>query len=118
MQLEIRRRLSAVLLILALVFGPGATTVHAASMDAKMAGAASSDTHLPGNCEDCDTAKAGMSAGSCSVTYCGGLAISPTPGETAFSRVPASKLAFYDSRHLTQHVGPPDPGPPRPTILS
>ena len=116
MPFDMVRRLSAVLVTLALAFGPGAGSVHASSMGAKMAMAASSATHSPSKCDDCG-AKGGMSGGACSVN-CSGLTALFSADNAVFDRLPVETRGPYDTRHRTGHADPPDPYPPRPTILS
>jgi hypothetical protein len=119
MLVETVRRISTLLVTLALVFGPAVNSVYAASMGAKMAVAASSDVHSPSKCDDCGAAKAGMSVGMCSAaSYCGGLTAFPSTGNAVFEPLPVGTLAPYNTRHMTGRADAPDPYPPKPTILS
>ena len=118
MLVDLARRISAALLTLALVFGPAAMGVHASSMGAKIAVAASNDTHSPGKCDDCGAAKAGISAGVCSVVTCSGISAIPSSEQAVFDWLPAETFGPYDPRHRAGHADPPDPYPPRLTILS
>lgn len=113
------RRISAILVALALAFGPAGVVVNASSMSAKMAAvAASGDMHSPGKCSDCDASKATMSGGVCSAAFCSGfIAFPPVTSGAGLDRVSADTFR-YDARHLAGRVNPPDPYPPRPTIPS
>lgn len=113
---DVTRRIAAALVTLALVFGPGVNSVYASSMGAKMAVAASSDPHSPSNCGDCGAVKANLSG--CSVAYCSGVIAFPSVGTVVFDGLPADRLGSYDTRRMTGRVNPPDPYPPKPTILS
>src|SRR5712692_1697901 len=114
---DLVRRISMVLVALALAFGPGGNGVYASSMGAKMAMAASSDAYSPSKCGDCGATKAGMLAGACSVAYCSGLTAFSFAASGIFDWPPADTLPFGDTRHLTGRADAPDPYPPRPTIL-
>lgn len=112
------RRISALLVALALVFGPAGVGVNASSMSAKMAAVAvSGDMHSPGKCSDCGASKATMSGAVCSAAFCGGFIAFPVASHGGLDWVSAD-APRYDVRHLAGRVNPPDPYPPRPTILS
>jgi hypothetical protein len=117
MLFDMVRRISAILLTLSLAFGPGALSVHASSMGAKMAAVASSATHSPSKCDDCGAAKAGMSGGTCAVN-CSGLTAFFSADEALFDWLPVNTRKPYGARHGNGHTAPPEPYPPRPTILS
>ncbi len=110
------RRMSAALLSLALVFGPAAYSVHASGMDAKMIMTMSSDMHSTGACDDCDGNQAGVPAGACSMCCSGVTAVSPSVAE--FARLPIEAHGHAFARVMTGLDGPPDPYPPRSTVLS
>lgn len=117
MLIDTVRRIAAVLVALGLLFGPAAGSMHASSMSAKMVMSASNGTHSSGDCNDCGTAKAGMPIGACSAIYCGGLIAYLTADDIGSDWLPAKGFTPRDSRHVSGHVGPPDPYPPKPTIL-
>lgn len=105
-------RLSALLFTLALVVGFAAHGVQAAHMSATMAAAA---THapMPDGCDGCD--KDGKAAPSCSTLCAGLVALLP-----AASMVETVKMTPRYSDVSVSGVGlcgPPDPFPPRPTVL-
>lgn len=112
------RRISGLLVALALIVGPGMSSVYAASMAAKMTVAASSDMHSPGKCDDCGSTNASMSVGMCSALYCSGFAAFPFSSHAVFDGMSADTHVPCDGRHIARRVNPPDPYPPRLTILS
>lgn len=116
---DVARRIAAILLALALVFGPAGVGINASSMSVKMAAvAASGDMHSSGKCSDCDASNATMSGGVCSAVFCSGfIAFPPVTSRAGLDWVSADTFR-YDARHLAGRVSPPDPYPPRPTILS
>lgn len=111
------RRISAVLLTLALALGPVLNSVHAASMGAKMLLAATSDMGAPGKCDDCGAAKTGMN-GICSAMFCSGLNVFPGAGGAVFEPLLIHRLPIYDTRVLAGRAVVPDPYPPRPAFQS
>jgi len=111
-------RIVAIVLALGLVFGPVTGSVQAASMNAKMVVAASSGMHSSRDCNDCGTTKTSMSGAACTAAYCSGITALPYAGSAVFDWLPADTFAPTDARHVSGHVGPPDPYPPKPTILS
>ncbi len=111
------RRISAVLLTLALALGPVANSVHAASLGAKMLMAATSDTGAPGKCDDCGAAKTGTN-GVCSAMFCSGLNVFPSAAGAAFKPLLIHRLPTYETLVLAGRAVVPDPYPPRPTAQS
>src|SRR5713101_7891012 len=107
MLVDMVRRIAAVLVTLALAFGPATSSVHASSMGAKMAVSASSATHSPSKCEDCGTAGAGMSGGLCSVN-CSGLTAFFSADKAVFDWLPVDTREPYGARHGIGHADPPD----------
>lgn len=114
---DVAHRISAILVTLALVFGPAATGAYASSMGAEMAVAAASEMHSPGKCSDCGASKTTMSGGVCSVAFCSGFTAFPVAGGAVFDWV-ADSLRSYSTRDIAGRVIPPDPYPPRFTILN
>lgn len=112
------RRISAVILALALVLGPAGGGLYASLAGAKAAVVTiSGNSHSPGNCDHCD-AKGGLPAGLCSSgTFCSSPAI--TPVEHFVPEQPlAAEPVLYEPNHLSGRAQAPDPYPPRSTILS
>ena len=117
MMRRMTRRISAVLLTLALALGPVANGVHSASMGAKMLMAASSDTGALGKCDDCGAAKTGMN-GVCPATFCSGLNVFPPAGDVVFEPLLIHSRPTYDTRVLAGRPVVPDPYPPKPAVQS
>jgi hypothetical protein len=116
MVIDTVRRISAVILALALVFGPAGGGVYASLGGVKAAVmVASGDSHSPGNCNDCGAGKGGIPAGLCSsVAFCSGFAITPA-GHFTPERLPAGRALAYEAHYLTGRADAPDPYPPRST---
>ena len=113
MRFALVRRISAVVLALALAMGPAMYSVHASAMTAKMAVAASSDMHSPGKCDHCVAGKAGLSVNACS-GFCSGLtAFSSTDNAVVFDQLPIDLFGPFGARKISGHADPPDPYPPR-----
>ena len=115
---DVARRIAAILVTLALVFGPAVAAVNASSMATKTAVAAASNMHSPGTCSGCGASKATMSGGVCSIAFCSGFTAFPVAIHAGLDWVLANTLVPYDARHMTGRAVPPNPYPPRPTILS
>jgi len=112
------RRISALILALALVFGPAGGGVYASLGGAKAAVlTVSGNSHSPGNCDHCG-AKGGVPVGLCSSgAFCSSPAITPVD-HFAPERPSAAQAVFYKPNQLTGRADAPDPYPPRFTILS
>jgi hypothetical protein len=110
------RRLLVMFLALSLTLGPAMNAVHASSMGAKMVVTSSGDTHHQGNCKDCPGSNTGTAPGECTVCCIG------VPGvcvPTAVIDVPPAETQRYVTPNfLADHRIPPDPYPPRHTVLS
>lgn len=118
MPCDVACRIAAILVALNLAFGPAGVGVYASPMAAKMTAAtASSDTHSPSKCSDCGATKSTMSGGVCSAAFCSGFIAFLATGHVGLDSVSADRPR-YDARHLAGRVNPPDPYPPRSTILS
>lgn len=111
MMSECVRRITVLLLTLALTAGLMSHGFRAAEMGVKMAVAAASDMQISGRCDGCSDGHDGMQAGTCS-PYCGTVSALPS--------VPAvyDVLPIDAAQHLpvligTGWGGPPDPYPPR-----
>jgi hypothetical protein len=76
----------------------------------------SSDMPMPGKCNGCAGNEKGVAPAACSA-FCG--AVIGLPSVVAvFDAVPIDTLGLSDGPIVTGHADPPDPYPPRPTILS
>jgi hypothetical protein len=115
MSFNVVRQLFAILLTLSLTLGPAMNAVHASSMGAKMVVTSLGDTHHQGNCKDCPGSNTGMAPGECTVCCIG------VPGvcvPTAVIDVLSAETQRYVTPNLlADHRIPPDPYPPRPTVL-
>jgi len=118
MVIDMIRRIAAAVLSLALVFGPGVNGAYAASMGVITASTAIGDAHSTSTCNDCGTAKAGMSVAPCMVSYCSGLTAFPPESKFLAEAAPLAKFAVGDARHINGRTEAPDPYPPRTTILN
>ena len=116
MLLGLTRRICAMLLSFALLLGPTAYSVHASGLNARMTTAMSGDMHSSGLCDDCDGNKAGVPAGACSVICSGMIAV--LPGAAQFARLPVEAHGHVFARVMTGLDAPPDPYPPKATVLS
>lgn len=116
MSLNAVRRLLAILLTLSLTLGPAVSGVHASSMGAKMAVISLGDAHHQGHCKDCPGSKNGSSPGDCSACCTGvpGVSVSAT----AIDVLPATTQRYLTPKYLADYRVPPDPYPPRLTVLS
>ena len=115
--LDTVRRIAAILLTLALALGPGMSGAFASPENGKAAVMMSSDMHSSGKCNDCDGGKAGMPGATCTIS-CSGIMVFP-PGTMAAVPLPkAATVDFVAASHMTGRNIPPDPYPPRSTILS
>ncbi len=110
------RRLLVMLLTLSLTLGPAVNRVHATSMSMKLAVMSLGDAHHQGNCKDCPGSKNGLSPGECSACC------TAVPGVSvplaAIDILPAETQRHVTPKSLADHRMPPDPYPPRPTVLN
>ena len=113
MSFDVVRPLLAVVLTLSLTLGPAVNGVQASSMGAKMAMISLSDG---GNCNDCPESKSGLPLGACSVCCTGVAAVSADVAAIDF--LPGETQGYLTSSPLTDRHIPPDPHPPRSTVLS
>lgn len=111
------RRIAAILLTVALALGPGMSGVFAAPDHGQSMVMMSSDMHSSGKCNDCDGGKAGMPATACSIGCSGIVAVAP---DATAAVVPPSEtvIALVAASDLTGRTIPPEPYPPRSTILN
>jgi hypothetical protein len=76
----------------------------------------SSDMHSSGKCNDCDGGKAGMPAATCSIGCSGIMAVAPET--VAVVPVSATVHGQITASDIAGRNVPPEPYPPKPTILS
>ena len=107
-------RFSVLLLTLALVAGPVVQVVQASDMATKMSMASATDMPIPVGCSGCTGDDQGMAAcfAVCNSSVVAILPFGPAIGIGAMVSLPAPLIASVAGHH-----GPPDPYPPRPTIL-
>jgi len=108
------RRLCAVFLALTLAVGVSTPAVHASDMGVKMAAAAASDMPMPCKCDCGGNDK--MSVTSCS-SQCSGIPAIQAPS-LALDIVLVHVRIALATPPANGHTRPPDPYPPRPTILT
>jgi len=109
------RRLSALLLALALTLGTGAQAIGMIDMSFKMTMAGAVDAPMPDGCGTCKDDDRGMLAGCSAV--CGGMAavLPSASGVTIASEISPLTVSSVE---MTGQYRPPDPYPPKPIILS
>jgi len=76
----------------------------------------STDMPMPGKCNGCAGDEKGVASAACSA-FCVTLIALPSVA-AVLDVVPAEALDPAVESHATGHADPPDPYPPRPTILS
>ena len=121
---EKTRRISALLSALVLAFGlvthgfagPEMVVKSALTAATDMSMPMSGDTPMSGKCDGCAGDEKGVAPAACSA-FCG--AVIAAPSVTAvFDAVPIDTLGPSAGAIVTGRADPPDPYPPRPTILS
>jgi len=112
---EFARRLFVVLLSVALATGLTVRVVQAGNMD-MTAAAMATDMPMHGKCDGCAGNEKAMAPTACSA-YCGSVAALPSM-VVAFDSLGIDGVAPSVAPAATGHVFPPDPYPPRPSILS
>lgn len=115
--LDTVRRIAAILLSLALALGPGMSGAFASPENGKAAVMMSSDMHSFGKCNDCDGGKAAMPVATCSIS-CSGIMAFPPGTMTVVPLLETAAVGFVTAPNMTGRNIPPDPYPPRSTILS
>jgi hypothetical protein len=125
---EKTRRISA--LLSALVLAVGLVTHGFAGSDMVVKSAVTAATDMPmssgmpmsgdvpmsGKCDGCAGDEKGVAPAACSA-FCGAVVAAPSVA-AVFDAVPIETLGPSDGPIVTGHADPPDPYPPRPTILS
>lgn len=110
------RRITVLLLTLALTAGLMSHGIRAADMGVKMAVAAASDMPISGKCDGCSDGRDGMQAGTCS-PYCGTVSALPS-APAVYDVLPIDTQQYAAVPAATGLGVPPDPYPPRPSVLS
>lgn len=122
MRFEIARRLFVVVLSVALATGLATRLVHAIAMDTEAPAAATAtatmDTGMPmsGKCSGCAGSEKAMMSAACSASC--GTAVALPPVVVAFDPVLVATIGPSAAPTATGRAFPPDPYPPRPSILS
>lgn len=107
------RRLCALVLALTLAVGLATHGVKAAQMSAQTAAAAMS-APMPDGCDACD--QDGDTMPACAALCAAMIAVLPLPPDlVSAARAPAHPVLVLRTTGLR---GPPDPFPPKPSILS
>ena len=120
MRSEIARRVFAIVLSVALATGVAVRSVQALAMDVAApaaTAAATTDTGMPmsGKCDGCAGDEKAMAA-ACSGLCSGAVAVLPVV--VTFDPISVETIDPSDTQAATGHAFPPDPYPPRPTVLS
>jgi hypothetical protein len=110
------RRLSALLLALALALGPGSYGMAAPDMATKMTTAAAGDMPMHDGCNGCLGNDRGMAATAC-FTFCSG-AVAVLPWVSAVGAVDTMVPLALPVVPIAGRQSPPDPPPPRPAVLN
>jgi hypothetical protein len=119
---EKTRRISALLSALVLAVGlvahgfAGPDIVVQSAVTAAIDVPMSGDMPMPGKCDGCAGDEKGVALAACSA-FCGAVIAAPSV-MAIFVAVPIETLAPSAGAIFTGHTDPPDPYPPRPTILS
>lgn len=118
MRFHVLRRWFGLCAILALSLGLVAHSVAAAQMDAKMMTAAAAGEMSPssGGCDGCGGGDGGMPAIGC-FALCGGT-VAVLPIVAPLKTVAVEQPSPVAVRSDPGRVGPPDPYPPRSSVLS
>jgi hypothetical protein len=119
---ETAHRVSVFVLSLALATGLVAHSVPASEMGVKAAAMAgmtadmAPDMPMSGHCDGCGDDQKAVTSGACAA-FCGSVVSLPLV-PVIFGTISVDVLGHSAGRTLTGHADPPDPYPPRPTILS
>ncbi len=110
------RRLMTVLLALTFVVGLVPHGMRSADAGVKMIMTAAGDMPMSGKCDGCGDDQKAMTSAACSA-YCGGFLAVPLAG-VIFELASAETFEGFAGPPADGHAVPPDPYPPRPTVLS
>lgn len=117
MHLRPLRRWLALCAVVALSLGLVAHGFAAAGMGTKMAAAAAGEMSSPsGGCDDCSGGDDGMAPAGCFAACAGTVAVLPSVASIKMVGIEAA--APIAVRSSLGHGGPPDPFPPRSSVLS
>lgn len=106
-------RMITVLVALAIAAGSVTNAAQASSMAIDMATAAHSDGAMMG----CDACPGGDDTGMACASGCMTLLAALIPAAPSIAVPPAQALASAGAQHLAGYSRPPDPYPPRTTVL-
>jgi hypothetical protein len=107
------RHICAALLVLAFALGTVTQAVQAGDMAVKLATAASSDKPMPSGCNACGDDDMGNMA-------CGVVCAVPTavmPDKAAVSDLQSVVITDFEDEFGVGRTGPPDPFPPKHSLL-
>jgi hypothetical protein len=122
MSFEKIRRISAVLMALVLAVGLATHGVSGPDMIVKSNLTAASDMPMPsdmpmqGKCNGCVGDEKGVAPAACAA-FCGAVISAPLVAVVLYA-VPVETLKPTAALGATGHADPPDPYPPKPTVLS
>jgi hypothetical protein len=116
MLLDRIRRISILSAALVLAAGLVAHGFAGQEMVVKSAMTAAGDMPMPGKCDGCAGDEKGVAPAACSA-FCGAVIAVPSVADVS-DAVPSDTLGPSAGATVTGHADPPDPYPPRPTILS
>jgi hypothetical protein len=105
-------RIIGVLVALAMAAGAVVNAAQAASMAIDMAAATHSDGAMPG-CDGCLGGDGGMACASGCITPL----VAVIPAVPSVAEIPTALLLGSNAQQLVGHSRPPDPYPPRTTVL-
>jgi hypothetical protein len=107
------RKICAALLVLAFALGTVTQAVQASDMAVKLATTASSDKPMPAGCNGCGDDNMGNMA--CAVVCAVPAAV--MPDNVAVSDLQAAIVTCLEDEVGVGRTGPPDPFPPKPSLL-
>jgi hypothetical protein len=121
MWFALTRRIAVFVLAMAMALGLSAHAMRAAHMDLKAAAATAADIPASGmpassKCDGCGDDQKAISPAACSA-YCSSIVALPTTCPI-LGAVPHATPGHSEIPIATGHAFPPDPYPPRPSILS
>jgi hypothetical protein len=122
MSFEKIRRISAVLMALVLAIGltmhgvGGPDMIVKSNMTVASDMPMSSNMPMQGKCNGCAGDEKGVAPTAC-FAFCAAMVASPSVAAVLYA-VPAETLSPMTGPGAISHADPPDPYPPRPTVLS
>ncbi len=112
---ETARQLLVLVLSVALATGLVVRTVQAAQMDVAAA-SRTADMPMHGMCDGCAGNEKAMPTAACAASFCSMAILAPVTA--VFAPVLAGVLEPVAESTVTGHAFPPDPYPPRSSVLS